>query len=372
MQGLAWLRELQKRRAAATRLEELALSLEHNHRVEIRDIGREIRERMREADMADITDEELRRYANDSGWTVNRLAAECLRLRAAKSPDRERVRRAVRNSIDEYARYAEGEPMGGHVHVANDIADRAAEQLSATVDIDRAFLRRILSRTKHGPGGRVGNGSCDTDCVKCEAERRLDHPKPHHAGRQAIPVIDPSDTPELRTKIPGLGYTGDPGWQARVHAAADKIDRGANVVATPPDEEHPLGQLSVAPIPIRTPVEVVLAKLEAAAKAATAGKWDSPKEGPGSAYHAVVSDWGGSTEGYGGNLIGESFGPADGAYVVATQPAEILALIATVREMIPLVKDWASKERSEAAQIGWAVDSDFEAILNRALFVEAP
>lgn len=39
--------ELRRHRATMRRLEELALSLEHNHRVEIRDIGREMRERMK-------------------------------------------------------------------------------------------------------------------------------------------------------------------------------------------------------------------------------------------------------------------------------------------------------------------------------------
>lgn len=39
--------ERDSHRATMKRLEELALSLEHNHRVEIRDIGREMRERMK-------------------------------------------------------------------------------------------------------------------------------------------------------------------------------------------------------------------------------------------------------------------------------------------------------------------------------------
>ena len=39
--------------------------------------------------------------------------------------------------------------------------------------IDASLLRRILSATKHGPGGKGGNGPCDAACVKCEAERML-------------------------------------------------------------------------------------------------------------------------------------------------------------------------------------------------------
>lgn len=36
--------------------------------------------------------------------------------------------------------------------------------------LDAAFLRRTLSATKHGPGGKGGPGPCDAACVKCEAE----------------------------------------------------------------------------------------------------------------------------------------------------------------------------------------------------------
>jgi|1185.fasta_scaffold00157_15 hypothetical protein len=281
--------------------------------------------------------------------------------RAATAPDRGRVRAVVDGAIRGMARYPSGHQVLLDCSISA-IADRVADQLCAPA------------------------------------------PKPHHAGRQAIPVINPADTPELREAISKLKadghvklYTGDPSWHSRVHAAADKIDRGASI------DDHAQDQTSkdlnreliakcdaavflgdspgvraaraantLPVIPIRTPVELVLAKLEAAAKAATAGKWDSPKEGPGSRHHAVVSDAGPLwDEGYGGQLIGESFSPANGAYVVATQPAEILALIATVREMIPLVKDWATMQQTAANRLGIS-DSDFDQILNRALFVEVP
>src|SRR3954468_8863216 len=197
--------------------------------------------------------------------------------RAATAPDRGRVRAVVDGAIRGMARYPSGHQVLLDCSISA-IADRVADQLCAPA------------------------------------------PKPHHAGRQAIPVINPADTPELREAISKLKadghvklYTGDPSWHSRVHAAADKIDRGASiddhaqdqaskdlnreliakcdaaaflndnpgfraeraayqeselermsdpksadlsdVVATPPDEEHPLGQLSLAPIPIRTPVE---------------------------------------------------------------------------------------------------------------------
>jgi hypothetical protein len=36
-----------------------------------------------------------------------------------------------------------------------------------------AYLISVCSRTKHGPQGRGGNGACDEDCLKCEAEKAL-------------------------------------------------------------------------------------------------------------------------------------------------------------------------------------------------------
>jgi hypothetical protein len=215
--------------------------------------------------------------------------------------------------------------------------------------------------------GGAGGENPEWIAHKKELDASIPGQPPFKQGKFITDAGDPDWHSGPAKRIGWQGPRHAPGWRSRVHAAADKIDRGANVDATPPDEKHPLGQVSVTPR--RIAVELVLANFEQAAKAATAGRWDSPKEGPGSAFHAVTSDWGVPDEGYGGHLIGESLRPANGAYVVAAQPATILALIATVREMIPLVKDWALIERSEANRLG-IVDSVLGEILNRALTVE--
>jgi hypothetical protein len=36
------------------------------------------------------------------------------------------------------------------------------------------LFHNIMRRTKHGPRGSGERGSCDKDCLKCEAEKLID------------------------------------------------------------------------------------------------------------------------------------------------------------------------------------------------------
>ena len=66
----------------------------------------------------------------------------------------ERVRGAVLVAIEEYARYAEGNPLGGHAAVADDIATRVASQLASAAPVlsaeerDRARLMLFRAQSK--------------------------------------------------------------------------------------------------------------------------------------------------------------------------------------------------------------------------------
>jgi len=89
--------------------------------------------------MSDLTDEELDDIkagcsSRDGGCDVPvcRLAWEVRRHRSAQVASEELVRSVVRDAIGKYASYVEGNPLGGHGHVANDIATRAAKQLAGT------------------------------------------------------------------------------------------------------------------------------------------------------------------------------------------------------------------------------------------------
>jgi len=235
---------------------------------------------------------------------------ELQKRRAATTPDRERVHQVVREAVTKRLSVWSALAHDPICRAADAIADRAAEQLSVPA------------------------------------------PKPHHAGRQAIPAIDPSDTPELREAIAREGERLNDRLRlehrSRVHAAADKIDRGANVVATPTDEDHPLGLVSVTPAPRRIPVGVFIDNLERTAKLDPAIDQMRQWITVGGLPNKITLD-----------------------HIIAAQPAAILALIATVREMIPLVKNWAASERAAANRLG-ITDPDFDAIVDRALFVEVP
>lgn len=57
------------------------------------------------------------------------------------------------------------------------------------VTIDRDFLIRVMTRTKHGPAGSGRRGDCDPDCVKCEAQRLYDGSAgPDSAGSETGPA----------------------------------------------------------------------------------------------------------------------------------------------------------------------------------------
>lgn len=38
----------------------------------------------------------------------------------------------------------------------------------------RAFARDVIVKTKHGPRQSGAPGACDSDCVKCQAEKILE------------------------------------------------------------------------------------------------------------------------------------------------------------------------------------------------------
>lgn len=57
----------------------------------------------------------------------------------------ERVRGAVLVAIEEYARYAEGNPLGGHAAVADDIATRVASQLASAAPVLSAEELYVLA-----------------------------------------------------------------------------------------------------------------------------------------------------------------------------------------------------------------------------------
>lgn len=73
------------------------------------------------------------------------LAGLYLEIRAAQTASEERMRAVVLAGIEEYARYPEGAPLGGHGTVACDIATRAAKQLAGGVGLSEEERNHLLS-----------------------------------------------------------------------------------------------------------------------------------------------------------------------------------------------------------------------------------
>lgn len=51
----------------------------------------------------------------------------------------------------------------------NEWADLKIDELEEQNRELTALVRAIPNRTKHGPGGKGGDGPCDADCLKCRA-----------------------------------------------------------------------------------------------------------------------------------------------------------------------------------------------------------
>ena len=106
--------------------------------------------------MGDLTDDELIRIETDVGSqpyaTIVRLVDEIRRHRSAQVASEELVRSVVRDAIGKFASYVEGNPLGGHGHVANDIATRAAKQLATTVvglSEEDVRMLQVLAANRH-------------------------------------------------------------------------------------------------------------------------------------------------------------------------------------------------------------------------------
>jgi len=119
--------------------------------------------------MGDLTDDELIRIETDVGSqpyaTIVRLVDEIRRHRSAQVASEELVRSVVRDAIGKFASYVEGNPLGGHGHVANDIATRAAKQLAGaavglTTD-ERADIDALRDSLAEQRQTAISNGQFD-------------------------------------------------------------------------------------------------------------------------------------------------------------------------------------------------------------------
>lgn len=163
-----------------------------------------------------------------------------------------------------------------------------------------------------------------------------------------------------------------PAWQREVLARLDRIEQEQKLHVQSLDKAHDdvrevadtvrvlCDQVNIRPPQDRKPpappqlgrvraLTEVLGEIEGAALAATGGRWHNPIEPEeGWGYGAVVSDKPPHLEGYGGNLIAESFGSADAAYVVASQPLVVIALVAKLREALGIIGGLRDETNSNA------------------------